>query len=1223
MTRHRPAAVPPSVVVFFALFATVLSAQTPPQAGAPGVRSVRAGVEAGGGRNVPEDLRVRAERGGRVRVLVELRLTDGHVAEGLLGGRDAVAAQRGEIAAAGDRVASALASTDRRIVHRYQTVPFVAMDVGPGALAALESAPDVIRVVEDEILLPVLAQSVPLIQGDQAWTRGYDGTGTTIAVIDTGIAASHPFLAGKVVNEACFSSTVEGVSRTTCPDGSDQQIGPGAAAPCSLGVCIHGTHVAGIAAGNGAPAGQPFSGVARGARLMSVQVFSEIVDPVSCGFAPPCAGAFTSDLIAGLERVYAVAASLNVVVVNMSLGGGTFAAPCDSQPYKPAIDNLRSIGVASVIAAGNDGSGKALSAPGCISSAISVGAVDKSNQVSHFSNVAAFLSLFAPGESINSAVPGNGFAVYSGTSMAAPHVAGTWAILRQAAPKANVNTILNGLLQTGRPITDTRVSGSGVTLPRVSIFDALAFLVPVINPAPELTSLAPARLRAGPSPATLTFTGSGFDAFTVAYWNGAPRPTTLLSATGLQAEISAADLAGSATAQVWVSTPAPGGGTSAALTVTIDPPPALTVSATAVAPSARVTVTLARGFGGSRDWLALASSGSSNSIYNTYTYVGAGVTERTWTVTMPSAPGPYEFRLFLNDTYTRAATSPPVNVDASLNPAPAIVSLSPGTIAAGSPGFTLIANGTGFIPSSVVHWNGSPRATTFVIGTQLQAAITAADVAAVGVASVTVVSPAPGGGASPAATFTATTPASLTVSTTTSTPGGSVTATLTNGNGGSSAWLALASTTAPNTSYLKYVGVGAGVTSRTWTVVMPTIPGSYEFRYFPTSGYTSAATSPSVAVPADPSPAPVISSLSPGAIPAGSAGFTLTVRGTDFAASSVVRWNGADRPTTFVSAAQLQASIPASDVASTGTATVRVFSPAPGGGTSTSLTLTIIPPAVLAVSASTVPGGTGVTVTLTQGTGGSGDWLAFAPASAPDSSFTQFTYVGTGVTTRTWTVTAPLTPGVYEFRLFLNNGSSRAATSPPVTVWLASNPAPSVSSLSPARTSAGSGAFTLTVNGAGFVPSSAIRWNGVIRSTTFVSSSQLRAAIAAADIIAPGSAQVTVFSPTPGGGTSLPMLFAIAPPPTLTVSATTVAPGASVTVTLTGGLGGYLDWLAFAATAAPNTSYLTLTYVGGGIDTRTWSVTMPSAPGPYEFRLFLNNGYTRAATSPQITVATQ
>ena len=130
--------------------------------------------------------------------------------------------------------------------------------------------------------------------------------------------------------------------------------------------------------------------------------------------------------------------------------------------------------------------------------------------------------------------------------MAAPHVAGTWAILRQAIPAASVSTILNALRQTGRPITDTREFGNGLTQPRVSIFEALALLAPATNPAPVLTSLAPARLRAGPSPATLTLIGSGFDAFSVAYWNGAPKPTTLVSTTELQAEISAADLAASA-----------------------------------------------------------------------------------------------------------------------------------------------------------------------------------------------------------------------------------------------------------------------------------------------------------------------------------------------------------------------------------------------------------------------------------------------------------------------------------------------------------------------------------------------------------------------------------------------------------------------------------------------------------------------------------------------------
>src|SRR5204862_7037572 len=123
----------------------------------------------------------------------------------------------------------------------------------------------------------------------------------------------------------------------------------------------------------------------------------------------------------------------------------------------------------------------------------------------------------------------------------------------------------------------------------------------------------------------------------------------------------------------------------------------------------------------------------------------------------------------------------------------------------------------------------------------------------------------------------------------------------------------------------------------------------------------------------------------------------------------------------------------------------------------------------------------------------------------------------------------------------------------------------------------------------------------------------------ASDLAAAGSAQVSVVTPPPGGGTSGSLTFSIVPAPTLSVSATTVGSGASLTATLTGGLGGANDWIALAPTSAPNTSYVAYTYIGSGVTTRTWTVTAP-APGTYEFRLFLNNGYVRAATSPAVTV---
>jgi len=135
-----------------------------------------------------------------------------------------------------------------------------------------------------------------------------------------------------------------------------------------------------------------------------------------------------------------------------------------------------------------------------------------------------------------------------------------------------------------------------------------------------------------------------------------------------------------------------------------------------------------------------------------------------------------------------------------------------------------------------------------------------------------------------------------------------------------------------------------------------------------------------------------------------------------------------------------------------------------------------------------------------------------------------------------------------------------------------------------------------------------------------VSGTQLTATITAADVASVGSGLVTVSTPAPGGGTSGSLTVTILPPPTLTVSTTTVAAGSSITVTLTGGLGGSTDWIALAPTSAANTSYVAYTYIGNGVTTRTWTVTAPSTPGTYEFRLFLNNGFTRAATSAPVTV---
>ncbi|UCG06665.1 MAG: S8 family serine peptidase, partial [Desulfobacterales bacterium] len=187
--------------------------------------------------------------------------------------------------------------------------------------------------------------------------------------------------------------------------------------------CDHGTHVAGVAAGLNAVSRDPtFDGVAKGADIIAIQVFSKFTGSNCSPLPSPCALSWISDQIQGLERVYALRNTYKIAAVNMSLGGGRYTSPCDSQPHKAIIDNLRSSGIATVIASGNNGYTDALSSPACISTAVSVGATEKDDDVASFSNSATFLDLLAPGVSIRSSVPNTktSYARFSGTSMAAP-----------------------------------------------------------------------------------------------------------------------------------------------------------------------------------------------------------------------------------------------------------------------------------------------------------------------------------------------------------------------------------------------------------------------------------------------------------------------------------------------------------------------------------------------------------------------------------------------------------------------------------------------------------------------------------------------------------------------------------------------------------------------------------------------------------------------------------
>jgi subtilisin family serine protease len=419
---------------------------------------------------VAEDVKTRVAAEGSARVLVEVRLPTPFVPEGALATAAALA-QRANLTLGQSQVLAQLQGRGYTLLHRFSSVPYMALEVEADALAELTASPfNVQRVVEDTLHEPSLPQSVPLTGADQGWVQGFDGTGIAVAILDTGVQTSHPFFAGKVVSEACYSSNKLGQSTTLCPNGLTSQTGPGAGVNCSLAIssaCFHGTHVAGIAAGSGAAAGVGYSGVAKGAQIVAIQVFSR--------FNNNTIQAWSSDIMAGMERVFALSGQFTFASVNLSLGNGAFSGNCDADPLKASIDNLRSVGIATVAAAGNDGSTSQISSPACISTAVGVGSTEKNDVVSSFSNIASFLSILAPGGSILSAYPGNQFALASGTSMATPHVTGAFAVIKQAAPGASVSAVLSALQQTGVPITDTRPGGT-VTKPRIRIGSALSAL---------------------------------------------------------------------------------------------------------------------------------------------------------------------------------------------------------------------------------------------------------------------------------------------------------------------------------------------------------------------------------------------------------------------------------------------------------------------------------------------------------------------------------------------------------------------------------------------------------------------------------------------------------------------------------------------------------------------------------------------------------------------------
>lgn len=328
--------------------------------------------------------------------------------------------------------------------HRYQIVPILAAWVTYEGLFALQGTRSASRVILDRPLQAALKGSTARIAATNLWPL-YKGRDRLVAVLDTGIHLPHPFIANRVPYEACFRMD------KLCPGGRYDMVGPGAAFTLNR---KHGPHVAGIVAGaDGVSGTLSFNGVAPGANIIAINVFSD-------------GGTYVADQIKALEHVaFLKAGNSGIVAANISVeDGGRYTAACDvtGKDMKFIIDKLYAAGVATVVAAGNSGYRDAVAFPGCISSALTVSSVDDNGAFVVEHNRSSLTDFLAPGKGVLSSKSHAGAYVnntpdyieMSGTSMAAPHVAGAIALLSEAESNASVDRIVGALRTSAINVKD-------------------------------------------------------------------------------------------------------------------------------------------------------------------------------------------------------------------------------------------------------------------------------------------------------------------------------------------------------------------------------------------------------------------------------------------------------------------------------------------------------------------------------------------------------------------------------------------------------------------------------------------------------------------------------------------------------------------------------------------------------------------------------------------------
>ena len=352
-----------------------------------------------------------------------------------------------------------------------QPLPIVngaAARVPSSSIPALESKPGITQVSNDDKVEFLGGPSThdskriqKVVKSDKLWSEGVRGNGVTVAVLDTGIYAGHPDLAGRVVH--CEDLSQERNTAAHCAD--------------TYG---HGTFMAGLIAGNGASSNGKYSGAAPGANLVAIKV---------AGYD---GSTDVSNLLAGIQWAVSFRDTYGIDVLNLSLGTNS-SQDYRLSPLNFAVERAWNSGIAVVVSAGNTGPGeRTVMKPGDDPFVITVGASsDMGTSTITDDVVAGFsgrgptrsnginkpdivspgvhtISLRAPGSAVDSKYPNSVVdEMYfrgSGTSMSTATVSGVVAQMLQANPSLGPNQVKKRLTHTARSISASGANNVGAGL---------------------------------------------------------------------------------------------------------------------------------------------------------------------------------------------------------------------------------------------------------------------------------------------------------------------------------------------------------------------------------------------------------------------------------------------------------------------------------------------------------------------------------------------------------------------------------------------------------------------------------------------------------------------------------------------------------------------------------------------------------------------------------------